>query len=158
MTNKGIVLLTVMMIAAGGAVFASGQKDEDDRDFSPRGRGYSSEQDCDCFDEDVELITLTGTVDFTASGTILMVDGEEWNLMYPSRGLDMEIEEGSVVAVSGIEIEEPRRQTDDEDLKYLHVVSAEINGETYELDYDERGRAGGPGMRGGRPMGRRQKR
>jgi len=161
MNKKGIVLL-VMLLSAGSLIFASGNKDKEDdsdyygRGYGPRGMmGYADRDDFPCFDEDLETVTLTGTVDFTATGTVLNADGKEWLLMYPMWALqDVELNRGDTVTVEGLVIEDPvnpARET--ESGNYLHVVKAEIGGETYELDYAG-GWGGGPrGMMGGRRGG-----
>ena len=180
MNKKGIILLVLMMVA-GASVFASGQMDDssavqddtrqgygfrsDDRDagrfggkgdsrFEDRagGRlGPAAAEDCDCLEEDMEEVALTGTVDFNSKGTILTADGEEYTLLYPHRAIDLDIEDGTEISVTGWEVEDPRfSDEEDSEVSFFHVLSAEIDGETYELEgfgpYDGR-------MGGGRPMG-----
>lgn len=122
MMKKGIVLLVLMMITAGLA-FASGSGEDD---------GTTQ------FWGGVQDVTLTGAIDFTALGTTITADGETWVLLYPRYVLSyVEIEEGDVVTVQGLEIPASRLRNTIEDENYVRVVSAEIDGNTYNL-FDDR--------------------
>ncbi|MBI9104493.1 MAG: hypothetical protein JEY99_18910 [Spirochaetales bacterium] len=175
MNKKGIILLAVLMMA-GGAVFASGQQDVEENDYEndsrgrrpgnmqydDRGRGDGRfNEDCDCF-EDQEEVSMTGTVDFTSAGAILSVDGVDWTLMYPYRAVNFDIADGTEVTVNGWAIVQDDDSDDmrrgrmdfDEDGNYFHIISAEIDGEVYELDFDGPMGRGNDRDRGGRMGGR----
>lgn len=126
--KKGITVLVLMMVTAGLA-FAAGDGEDDWNDR---------------FRDNFEDVTLTGTIDFTALGTTLTTGGDRWVLLYPRQALAyVEIDEGDVVTVRGLKVSEFRFRNTIGDENYLKVISAEIDGTTYDLfddryeDYDD---------------------
>lgn len=158
MNKKGIILLAVLMIA-GGSVFASGQQDADDSDTAVRGRNtMRAERNFSDCDEMPEEVSMTGTVDFTSRGTLMTVAGEEWRLMYPQQMVNIDIEDGTEITVKGWVVELPDQMKTHWEIEdyanIFHVTSAEIDGETFELDFGPMGRGGDFG-RGFEKEGRR---
>ena len=89
-------------------------------------------------------------------------NGEKVFLMVPRFAFDqVELEDGESIKVSGYDMTENARMAWDYETEslYLHVVTAEIDGETYTLD-NGMGRLGGTGLGGrmGGAGGRRPRR
>lgn len=125
--KKGMVLILVMTIA-GTAVFAAGQNEVPGPGTPSPGRAPAQAP---------ELISLTGTVDFTAAGAVLTADGKKWNLLYPRElTRDMDIPRGTTITVKGFVPwfypgADPADGTSE---LFLRVQTAEIAGVTYNLD------------------------
>ncbi len=168
--KRTMMIITMTAVAAAG-LFANGQQDGDTdntvrggrpyRDDARGGRAFQSEDRTDryfCFDEDQEVLELTGTLELVnGEPPYLLTGGERYVLKAPYRLLlDIEIENGQEVSVSAYEVPAARWQWDDSE-KGLHVLSAEIGGEVYDLDeymYGPMGGRGAKGGRGGRGAGR----
>ena len=122
--KMGITVLVLMMVTAG-LTFAAGDDEDDWDDWDDRFQG------------NFEKVTLTGTIDFTALGTILTMDGETWILLYPRQVLAyVELNEGDLVTVEGFKIPASPFRNTAENENYLKIISAEIDGTTYDLYND----------------------
>jgi hypothetical protein len=156
----------IAFVAAG--LFANGQKDNDtdnsfrgDRPYREDGRGGRAFRDGNwgeggyCFDDNQEVLELTGNLELiNGEPPYLLSDGERYVLRAPYRLLrDIDIENGQDVNVSGYEVPAARWQWDDSE-KGIHVLSAEIDGEEYDLSEYRYGGFGCRGGRGGRGPGR----
>lgn len=175
--KKGIVVL-LMVSLAGFSLFASGDKEEEVVPYGygprwsqedprggvdPRGamgpRGFAGTvEEMPCLDEDFDFqeLTLTGPVSFGVKGASLMADGDEWNLLYPRQVLaEVDLEAGETITVSGVAVPALRYQDDPAEGNYLMVQSAEIGGETYDLNLRQGGFKGQPrgGMMGSQSRG-----
>ena len=92
-----------------------------------------------------DLVTITGTVEFTASGTVLKTSGgQEYELMYPRFAAEeINVESGDTISVEGYIVPGPRWEEDDDE-QHLMISKVTIDGEEYDLS-----RQFGPGSRGG---------
>ncbi|MGC9311235.1 MAG: hypothetical protein ACP5IA_00985 [Sediminispirochaetaceae bacterium] len=92
-----------------------------------------------------EVVTLTGTVEFTASEAELKAsDGQEYELMYPRFAAEeIEVESGDTISVEGFIVPGPRWEEDDNE-QHLMISKVTIDGEEYDLS-----RQFGPASRGG---------
>jgi len=170
---KKILVLTVLTVTAAAAAFANGNKEAEQPvpygyGRAPRG-GYAA--DCPLLEgEGVQpgrgMMYWTDeegnpvTPDLTeAEGTLvleegtlpyLMNGGEKVFLMVPPFAIqEVELTGGESVKVSGYEVPGGRWGTETESL-FLHVVTAEIDGQVLTLERGAGPGAGGKGGRGGR--------
>ncbi|MDY7028448.1 MAG: hypothetical protein SVR04_09150 [Spirochaetota bacterium] len=92
-----------------------------------------------------DLVTVTGTVEFTASGAELKAsDGQEYELMYPRFAAEeINVESGDTISVEGYIVPGPRWEEDDDE-QHLMISKVTIDEEEYDLS-----RQFGPGSRGG---------
>jgi hypothetical protein len=137
-------VMSVMMAAVVGMPLMAAGAQEASDDFV---RPY----------EQLEKKTLTGEVTLDSDGRAsLTMDGQEYELLYPYiASVDLEIKSGDVVTVEGVAVPGPRWQGD-EDVKYLRVTGAVIDGKEYDLEadfaYGWYGKSGAAGPMGRQPM------
>ena len=115
------VMIVLMAAAAGMPVMATGAQEGVD----PAVRPY----------QQLDEKTLTGKVAINTDGRAsLTVDGQEYELLYPYiAAADLEVETGDIVTVEGAVVPGPRWQ-ENEDMQYLRVSKAVIDGKEYDLD------------------------
>ncbi len=136
-----ILMAAVIGLLSVTAVTAEGIQEQRDANAVPqRGNQYNAD----------EVVTVTGTVEFTASGAELKAtDGQEYELMYPRFAAeDIEIDSGDTISVEGFIVPGPRWEEDDDE-QHLMLTRVTIDGEEYDLT-----RQFGPGPRGGDFNGR----
>lgn len=135
------VMIVMMMVAAAGMPLMAAGAQEGADDFA---RPY----------QQYEEKTLTGEVSIGTDGRAsLTVDGQEYELLYPYiAAVDLEVETGDVVTVEGAVVPGPRWE-ENEDVQYLHVTKAVIDGEEFDLEaaygYGPNGRRSAAGPMGG---------
>ncbi|OQY32162.1 MAG: hypothetical protein B6241_12060 [Spirochaetaceae bacterium 4572_59] len=172
---KKILIVGVMVVAAAGSIFASGNKEDDAQDLDAYGRGSRGGYDRQGrFDRDErgfrgpescwideegnpvtpETVDVEGTL-VLEEGTMpyLEQNGEKVFLMVPRFALnEIELDGGEFVKLTGFELPEDARSpwgNSESSSLFLHVVSAEIDGEvlTLEMGYGPRGGRGSKGRR-----------
>lgn len=137
------VMIVMMAAAAGMPLMAAGAQEGAD-DFTKPYQQYEEQ-------------TLTGEVSIGTDGRAsLTVDGQEYELLYPYiAAANLEVESGDVATVEGAVVSGPRWE-ENEDVLYLHVTKAVIDGEEYDLEaaygYGPKGRRGAAGPIGGQAM------
>jgi len=154
MKSKIIAVSIILMLTGLVAVFATGQREELERTYGPRGgRGgmmgmWGADQG--------EKITVSGPVYFKDKLHPEIKSGDkEYELLVPRFAFwNLDIEEGQSVSVEGYTVEGMYCDTADEDEVHLLVTKAKIGDKEYDLESDAQGAWGGPG-RGGRGPGRR---
>lgn len=142
---KKMFLIAVILAVAAGISFAEGNKEKaNEQSEWQRGQGSFSP----------EIMELTGTVMIDDEGFPVLKSGnEEYVLMYPNFLDDeIDVQDGDEVTVEGFIAPHPRRGTAN-DVTYLRVTKATIDGEEYEIPYGPRDggrRSGGKGFGPGR--------
>ncbi|MCF7928706.1 MAG: hypothetical protein K9L68_07010 [Spirochaetales bacterium] len=118
---RWMVLAVVIMVAASGMIFASGQGETAERPYAP---------------EVGDDVSLSGTLTFDQYGNALLsADGKTYLLHYPRRlPVDLDINSGDRIGITGFEVQPPEggRFTTDE-YPEIAVDTATINGETYNI-------------------------
>ena len=143
MRRVSVFVAAVLAVVAAAAAWSEGSQ-EGETPEAPRG-----------FAE--ELITITGPVDVDENGRpVITSEGKTYSLMVPRfavSGADLDVDQGEKITVEGFAMAQPFwSEWDDESVIPIHVVSAVIDGEEYDLDSSYRGRM--PMSRGG--MGSRR--
>jgi hypothetical protein len=146
--KKRIISLSALLLLAGMMVFASGQREEVERPYGPRGSFTKGEK-----------ISVSGPVHFEdRHHPEIESGGVEYELLVPrSALLNIDIKEGQTVTVEGYKTEGMCCEERGENEVHLWVTKANIDGKEYDLGEDLRGRPGWRGhggmMRGGRGPG-----
>ena len=150
----GMILMAAMIgLVSVTAVMAEGAQERADGTAQPQRPFFNSEK-----------VSVTGTVELTASGVELAAeDGQTYELMYPRFLAEgVEIETGDTVSVEGFLVPGPRWAWNENSTeKHLRVETATIDGKEYELAANFQRGAGprtgpgyGPGyIHGQRPRG-----
>ncbi len=157
---KKILVVGLLVAAAGSSIFASGNKEEeqavpygagprggyagkwdDDSNYSRGGRGmmyWADEEGNPVNAPELEEVTVEGTLVLeTGTHPYIEENGEKVFIMVPSFAIaDLELEGGESVKVTGYEVPEggPMFWSAEEDIRFIQVTSAEINGETLTLE------------------------
>ena len=157
---KKMMLIGLMVVAAAGSVFASGNKEDEQAvpygyGMGPRGgyvgqggpgfdasRGqgrmyWADEEGNPVNAAELEEVTVEGTLVLeTGTHPYLVQDGVNVFLMVPPFAIsELELEGGEAVKVSGYELPEggPMFWNSTDGARFLQVTSAEINGQTLTL-------------------------
>ena len=147
-----MVIGSVLIVAPAVGAFANGMQDG----YSPRGfsegdapgaGAYGRNRGPQVIIKDEEAVTITGTLQLTDDGpATLTVDGEIWALgIPPFAASGNDVESGDTVTVTGYAHDEVRPYGG-EDTNHLRIITAEIDGETVDLELGY--------ARGGSPRGR----
>ncbi|MBF9017843.1 MULTISPECIES: hypothetical protein [unclassified Oceanispirochaeta] len=177
---KKTISIAALVLMSSAALFANGSQEDQDSEFYGRGfrdggrfeqcRNFQGDQNGpgfgrfpmdECYDEDGNLIKLE---EISAEGTLVLeegtmpylntADGKVFLMVPPFVLGDLELEGGEAVNVSGYDMPTNRWGNETEST-FMRVLSAEIDGETLDLDFNRMGRAsrggrGGRSSRGGR--------
>jgi hypothetical protein len=176
---KKTISIAVLVLMSSAALFASGNKEDQDSESYGRGpgaggrpeqgrnfqdnenRGFGRGYMENCVDEEGNSITFE---EISAEGTLVLEEGR-MPYINTSEGMvflmvppfvmgDLELEGGETVKVSGYDMPTDRWGNETESV-FLRILTAEINGEELNMDFDRmsgapHGGRGGKGMQGGR--------
>jgi hypothetical protein len=164
---KKTISIAALVLMSSAALFANGNKEDQNNESYGRGSQGGNRQAQDgqyygrgmmdeCYDEDGNLIQLE---EITAEGTLVLeegtmpylntADGKVFIMVPPFALGDLELEGGEAVKVTGYDMPTDR-WGNETDSVFMRVLTAEIDGEELDLDFDRIGRAH-HGGKGGRP-------
>lgn len=177
---KKTISIAALVLMSSAALFANGSKEDQDSEFYGRGsgaggrpgqgwdfqgdqngQGYGRGPMEECYDEDGNLIQLE---EISAEGTLVLeegtmpylntADGRVFLMVPPFALGDLELEGGEAVKVTGYDMPTDRWGNETESI-FMRVLTAEIDGEELDMDFNRMGRAshggrGGKLSRGGR--------
>jgi len=146
-----MVLAVVMSLPIMAEGIQEGTRQEQVQQPAPYGRAYRWAEA-----PQLETVTVSGSIEFTAGAPVIESDGTEYHLMFPRFLTDeVEIENGTSITVEGFEKPASRffNSGDDTEAKtYLRLSKVQIDTQEYPLDA-----APGAAMARGRgPKGRDQ--
>ncbi len=148
MKSRIIAVSIVLMLMGLVAAFATGQKEEAERPFGPRGNWAGPR----AMEEATkgEKISVSGPVAFENKWhPELKSGGKEYELIVPRFALwNLDIEEGQSITVEGYTVEGMCCDDDNENEVHLLVTKATIGDQEYDLDTPGAWGPQGPGWRG----------
>ena len=146
MKSRIVAVSIILMLMGLVAAFATGQKEEVERPYGPRGfRGGMMGMGMWGAAEG-EKITVSGPIYFKDKlHPEIESGGKEYELLVPRFALwNLDIEEGQLVSVEGYTVEGMYCEEEGEDEVHLWVTNAKIGDKEYDLERDLQGAWGGP--------------